>query len=75
MKVGNPVHEFIRVRDGVRLKPDIHLRTSIVLDGEIYNNDMSLPPGVIEKLELFLDIAEEALGRAVGLKIVAGRDL
>ena len=74
MKAGNPVHEFIRVRDGVR-QPQIRLRSSITIDGEIYHNDTRLWPETIEGLELFLDIAERALGRAVGDKIVRGIDL
>lgn len=75
MKVGNPVHEFIRVKDGVQLKPEIRLRTSITIDGEFYHNDSQLFPETIDGLEVLLDLAEEALGRAVGRKIVAGRDL
>lgn len=74
MKVGNPVHEFIRVRDGVT-QNEIRLRSSITIGGEIYHNDTRLWPETIAGLEIFLDIAETALSHAVGDKIVRGRDL
>ena len=74
MKVGNAVHEFIRVQGGVR-QDTIRLRTSINVDGELYTNEMRLYPETIKDLEEFLNLAENLLGRVVGAKIVEGRDL